>query len=125
MWTFFKIERVEYVRLDKFLCEMNIGTRSQVKQIIRQGQVGVNGQIITSVDYKVDENTDQITFCGEVLCFQPFHYYMLNKPIGVVSATRDNTAQTVVELLPPRPQERYFPGGKTGYRYHRTSAFDR
>ncbi len=100
------------MRLDKFLCEMNIGSRSQVKQFIRQGQVGVNSQIITSPEYKVSEDTDQITFCGEVLCFQPFHYYMLNKPAGVVSATRDNTARTVVELLPPALRKDIFPVGR-------------
>ncbi|MBR1931722.1 MAG: pseudouridine synthase [Lachnospiraceae bacterium] len=100
------------LRLDKFLCEMNIGTRSQVKTFIRQGIVAVNGTVVRAADYKVDEEGDEVSFRGESLTFKSFHYYMLNKPRGVVSATEDNTAQTVVELLPAPLRRGIFPVGR-------------
>lgn len=100
------------MRLDKFLCDMNIGTRSQAKAYLKRGLVTVGGQVVKAADYKVDENTDIITFCGDRLFFKPFHYYMLNKPAGVVSATEDNTAETVLELLPLALRKGIFPVGR-------------
>lgn len=87
------------MRIDKFLCDMNMGTRSQVKEFIKKGQVTVNNKLIKNADFKVNENSDEIYFQGKQVRYQLFMYYMLNKPKGVVSATRDNTAGTVVELL--------------------------
>lgn len=89
------------MRLDKFLCEMNTGTRSQVKSFIRQGLVTVNGCTVKNPECKVDEEHDRIALRGELLSYRRFCYYMLNKPQGVVSATRDNTEKTVLDLLPP------------------------
>ena len=87
------------MRLDKFLCEMNIGTRSQVKTYIRQGLVAVNGIPAKSADMKIREDTDKITFREQSLRYRKYSYYMLNKPAGVVSATVDHTADTAVSLL--------------------------
>jgi 16S rRNA pseudouridine516 synthase len=87
------------MRLDKFLCDMNLGTRSQVKEYIKKGEVTVNSTVIKTPDYKIDENKDSITFRGNKLIFEKYVYYMLNKPQGVVSATKDNTADTVLSLI--------------------------
>lgn len=87
------------MRLDKFLCEMNIGTRSQVKTYIRQGFVTVNGIPAKSADMKINEGSDKVTFREQSLQYRKYSYYMLNKPPEVVSATVDNTADTVVSLL--------------------------
>ena len=102
------------MRLDKFLCDSNIGTRSQAKAYIRQGLVTVNGKTAAAADIKVDETSDVITFRGNRLHLQGFVYYMLNKPQGVVSAARDNTAKTVVELLQgcDLPRTGVFPVGR-------------
>ncbi len=101
------------MRLDKFLCEMNIGTRSQVKTIVKQGLITINGVTATKPEQKVDENKDTITFQGEVLNYQKYVYYMLNKPQGVVSATQDNTARTVLDLLPEELRRKdMFPVGR-------------
>ncbi len=100
------------MRLDKFLCEMNIGTRSQVKSYVKQGLITLNGSICKSADTKLNELEDIVTYKGEVLRYQPFHYYMLNKPRGVVSATRDNVSKTVLELLPPECRKNIFPVGR-------------
>lgn len=100
------------MRLDKFLCEMNIGTRSQVKTYIKQGLVTVNGTPAKKPEDKIDEAKDVVCFKDKPLCFQAFQYFMLNKPDGVVSATQDNTAKTVLELLPEHARKDLFPVGR-------------
>lgn len=101
------------MRLDKFLCEMNIGTRSQVKAYIRQGLVSVNGIPSKNADMKINEDVDQVTFREQLLQYRKYSYYMLNKPVGVVSATADNTADTVVSLLKDEMHSRdIFPVGR-------------
>lgn len=100
------------MRLDKFLCEMNIGTRSQVKDYIKHGYVTVNSSAAQKPDMKIDENNDKISFRGEELSFEKNVYYMLNKPAGVVSATKDNTADTVLSLIDDNTRKDIFPVGR-------------
>lgn len=100
------------MRLDKFLCEMNIGSRSQVKTYVKQGQVTVNGVTAKNADRKIDESKDIVTYNGEVLRYQKYHYYMLNKPQGVVSATQDNVSKTVLDLLPYEKRKNISPVGR-------------
>lgn len=100
------------MRLDKFLCDNNIGTRSQVKEYIKKGQVTVNGQPAGKPETKVDETSDTVTFQGREVHYRKYAYYMLNKPEGVVSATNDNTAPTVVSLLAVPEQKDLFPVGR-------------
>lgn len=99
------------MRLDKFLCEMNIGTRSQVKDFIRKGQVTVNGSIAQKPEQKIAEDGDIIAFQGSVLTYRKFFYYMLNKPQGVVSATKDNLDKTVLDLI-KTDRDDIFPVGR-------------
>ena len=89
------------MRLDKFLCQLNMGTRSEVKTLIRRGQVTVNGNPVTSADYKINEASDCVVCMGQALRYRPHVYYMMNKPQGVVSTTRDNVDKTVLDLLIP------------------------
>ena len=100
------------MRLDKFLCDNNIGTRNQVKEYIKKGQVTVNGQTAKKPETKVDEKSDIVTFQGQELHYQKYVCYLLNKPEGVVSATNDNTAPTVVSLLAVPEQKDLFPVGR-------------
>ncbi len=100
------------MRLDKFLCEMQIGTRSQVKLLIKQGQIKRNGLTVKSADLQIDEVADQIQYKDEILVYQKYSYYMLHKPEGVVSATQDNTCKTVLELLPKERRKDIFPVGR-------------
>jgi 16S rRNA pseudouridine516 synthase len=78
---------------------MQLGTRSQVKEIIKKGNISVNGNIVKMVDFKINENTDDVVYMGKRLGYQRFYYYMLHKPSGVVTATRDNHDKTVMDLL--------------------------
>lgn len=100
------------MRLDKFLCEMNMGSRSQVKTLIRQGTVAVNDIAATNPDQRIDEFSDRIAFRGKILQYRRFVYYMMNKPEGIVSASRDNMDRTVVSLLGKDAREDIFPVGR-------------
>lgn len=100
------------MRLDKYLSELNIGSRSQIKTYIRQKLVTVNGEVAQKPEQKVNENSDIITFRGKKLKFQKFVYYMLYKPQGVVSATQDNTADTVIDLIASHGRTDLFPVGR-------------
>lgn len=87
------------MRIDRLLCELNIGSRSQVKEFLKKGQVTVNGVVIKKADEKVDEQTARIGFMGAEYRYRPLVYYMMNKPGGVVSATRDEKERTVLDLF--------------------------
>ena len=88
-------------RLDKFLCDCGIGTRSQVKVILKAGRVRVDGVAQKDGSIKVSPETQQITSDGELLKGTGRIVLMLNKPAGFVTATEDPVERTVMELLPP------------------------
>lgn len=100
------------VRLDKFLCDCNIGTRSQVKDYIRQGQVTVNDMVAKKADEKINEACDLVAIRGIPCNYRKYAYFMMNKPDGVVSATVDNTADTVLTLLKDVNDKNLFPVGR-------------
>lgn len=100
------------IRLDKFLCEMEIGTRSQVKDMVKKGMVSVDGEVIKKADFKFDETAAKVCVNGKELSYQKFYYYMLNKPQGVVSVTADNHDRTVLDLLKEAPGKDLFPVGR-------------
>ncbi len=92
------------MRLDKFLAEAGIGSRSEVKQLIRKKAVTVDGQTAVSPEQKLRENDRGVaeTVCvnGKAVFYSRFVYYMLNKPAGYVSSTEDPASKTVTELVP-------------------------
>jgi len=100
------------IRLDKFLAEMGIGTRSQVKNSIRGQAVSVNGEVIRQADVKVDPEHDLVEFQGQRVAYAALEYYMLNKPAGVVSAVTDTVDTTVVELIKTKLRKDLFPVGR-------------
>ena len=87
-------------RLDKFLCDSGVGTRSQVKVILKSGRVAVDGKVEKDNSRKVDPASQTITLDGEVLGGKQRMVVMLNKPAGFVTATEDKNDRTVMELLP-------------------------
>lgn len=87
-------------RLDKFLCDCGIGTRSQVKLILKAGRVTVDGKPEKDNSRKVDPAVQKICLDGERLGAVGTVIVMLNKPAGYVTATEDKTEKTVMELLP-------------------------
>ncbi|MCM1495083.1 MAG: rRNA pseudouridine synthase [Bacteroides sp.] len=100
------------LRLDKYLADAGIGSRSQVKQYLKKGMISVNDHIIQSGDVKIRPGTDQVCCQGQPVLWEEFVYYMLNKPAGYVSATEDNTCETVLALIPDTSHANLFPVGR-------------
>ncbi|MBQ8279442.1 MAG: rRNA pseudouridine synthase [Roseburia sp.] len=87
------------MRLDKFLTELGVGTRSEVKKILKTGQVTVNGTPVKKPEEKIDETKDVVTYQGKVLAYQQFEYYMFHKPAGCVTAVSDAQHKTVMDYM--------------------------
>ncbi|MDA9462916.1 Ribosomal small subunit pseudouridine synthase A [Enterococcus mundtii 3F] len=101
------------MRLDKFLADIGLGSRKEVKGLIKKGLITVNGTCIKSDKYQVKETEDTVMYLDESLHYQKDFYYILNKPAGVVSATQDNHDQTVIDLLSDEDfREDLFPVGR-------------
>ena len=78
------------IRIDKFLGNMGIGTRTEVQRMIRRGEVLVNGQAVRLPKEKIAEETDIVTVNGAPVAYRRHIYLMMNKPAGYVTATVDN-----------------------------------
>lgn len=89
-------------RLDKFLSDSKVASRSQLRQIIRAGRVQVGNTVVREPEYKVDEKTDEIFLDGVRVGGARRIVLMLNKPAGYVTSTTDPRDRTVMELLPPQ-----------------------
>lgn len=100
------------MRLDKFLCDTAGLTRTEAKNAVKKGQIAVNGQVQKAADFKVKENTDTVTFQGKPLSYAAFHYYMLHKPAGVITATEDKKESTVMDILREEKVKNLFPVGR-------------
>lgn len=98
-------------RLDKYLADAGIGTRSEIKNYIKKGYVTVNGEPAKKPDIKISPDDDEIVFQNQPISLSEFEYYLLNKPAGYVSATKDNTAPTVLTLIDSKRKD-LFPVGR-------------
>lgn len=87
------------MRLDKLLANSGVGSRREVKALIRDGIVQVNGATITEAKYSVDPSFDVIEVEGERIEYKEYYYVMLNKPAGVITATHDRFYKTVIDIL--------------------------
>ena len=101
------------VRLDKFLADSGVGTRSEVKKMIQKGMVQINGEKAKKPEIKVDLEKDVVEFGGQQLGARAeYVYYLLHKPAGYVSATEDTREKTVLELVPKDGRRNLFPVGR-------------
>lgn len=89
------------MRLDKLLCDLGLGSRREVRDWIRAGRAAVDGESIRSPEYKLDPEIHSVTLDGKPLRYQSYHYFMMDKPEGVITATEDPEQKTVLDLLPP------------------------
>ena len=89
------------IRLDKFLCDCGLGTRSQVKEILKAGRVTLDGISVRDGSLKLDPQKQTVLLDGQSLADPGRVVLMLNKPAGFVTATEDREQKTVMELLPP------------------------
>lgn len=100
------------MRLDKYLTNLGIGSRTQVKELIKKGKIKVNNEVVKKPEVHIDEEKDNVQFDGLDLNYNKFYYYMLNKPAGVVTAVSDNNCKTVLDLLDVTPKKGLFPVGR-------------
>ena len=101
------------MRLDKFLSDIGIEKRSNIKKFLKNNDVFVNGEICRDRKIKIDEFEDIIEFNGERLKYRKYVYIMMNKPDGVISATKDRYKKTVLDLLEDKYQDLgIFPVGR-------------
>ncbi len=91
------------IRLDRFLTDMGVGTRSQVKEMARRGRIQVNGTAVKKTDVRIEPDRDVVVCDGCRVEYVGMEYYMLNKPQGVVSATEDKLHETVLDVLRKHP----------------------
>ena len=91
---------MERIRLDKYLCDLGKATRSESKKMIRSGRVRVDGETVTAPETKIAPDSARVTLDGEKLLWAKHHYYMMNKPAGILTATEDRRQKTVLDLLP-------------------------
>ena len=102
------------MRLDKFLSQTGKFTRAEAKKVIKAKRVRLNGEVVKDGKIKINEDSDKIFLDGELLALNNTKiYYILNKPAGVVSATRDDKDKTVIDLINfPGRKEDLFPVGR-------------
>ena len=93
-------------RLDKIISATGKKSRREVREMVRQGRVLVDGKPAPAADMKVDPQTAVILLDGEPLGYEKFTYVMLHKPAGVLTATEDQRQETVLDLLPPELRRR-------------------
>ena len=101
------------MRLDKFIVESGLASRSEITKVAKNGGVTVNGQVVRRASGHIDPTTDTVTYLGKEVVWREFTYVMLNKPDGYVSATEDDKFPTVLTLLPEELQRiGLFPCGR-------------
>ena len=101
------------IRIDRFLCHMGIGSRSEVKKFLKTCRVKLNGKIEKNPNTQVDIEKDEILFDDEIVIYKEFTYLMLNKPKDYISATFDRKLPTVLDLLEfPYSNMELFPVGR-------------
>ena len=99
------------MRLDKYLAEMGVGTRSEIKKVIRAGRVTLDGGKVKDPSIHV-ENDAVVCLDGQRIDYEQFAYFLMNKPAGVISATEDSRQQTVLDLLDGQQRKGLFPVGR-------------
>ena len=87
-------------RLDKVLSDLGIGSRSELRELIRAGRVRIDGAVCLKPEQKVDPACQTLVLDGRELRYKTQRYFMLDKPAGVLTATEDRSQRTVLDLLP-------------------------
>lgn len=90
---------MEKIRLDKLLANSGFGTRKNVKTMIKKGWVSIDNEVITTQDYRVDLENQKVKVEDKIVKYEKYIYILLNKPKGVISATKDRNYKTVIDLV--------------------------
>ncbi len=100
------------LRLDKYISNTTGESRSRIKEILKAGRVKVNGETVKSGEIKIDESKDEVTLDSKPVVFERYRYFLLNKPAGCVSATKDKLSATVLDILKNENTADLFPVGR-------------
>ena len=100
------------IRLDKYLADMQIGTRSEVKKLIRGGKVQIDGHVCKNAAEKIDPEQAEVMVDHVLVGYAAYEYFMLNKPKGCVSATEDSRYPTVLDYITDHKRKDLFPVGR-------------
>lgn len=100
------------MRLDKYLANAGVGTRTEVKNLIRKGRITINEVVCKEADQKIDGETDIVCLDQIPVHYQKYEYYMFHKPSGCVSATKDNVSRTVMDYITSAKRDELFPVGR-------------
>lgn len=101
------------MRLDKLISECGLASRKEIRQLVKSGRVTVDGAAAAAPEQKLDPEINVVCIDGEQVCYRKFHYYMLNKPAGFLSATDDGKQKTVLDLVSPEMRRMgLFPVGR-------------
>lgn len=101
------------IRLDKFLSERTEYSRSQVKVLVKKGDVAVDGLTVKAADLKINPEVQSVSVCGRSIPHREHTYLLLNKPAGYVCSTDEKDGATVMKLVPPELRTKgMFPAGR-------------
>ena len=100
------------IRLDKFLSDSGVGTRTDVKKRIREGRITVNDAVAKKPDLKVDPEQEQILFDHRPVIYEKYSYYLFHKPAGCVTARCDRLNRTVMDFFPESMRKEFAPVGR-------------
>lgn len=101
------------MRLDRFFSSQELLSRSELKAAVKKGAVKINDRVAKMRDEQVDTDCDEVYLHNEEVLYKPYIYIMLNKPMGVVSATEDKKNETVLSLVPANLyRSDLFPAGR-------------
>lgn len=100
------------MRLDRYLANSGVGSRSEVKNLIKKKLVKVDGVVVKSASLNINENVNKVYVNDTLIEYQEFYYILLNKPLGYVSAVEDNIYPPVTDLVEEYRFAKLFPVGR-------------
>jgi 16S rRNA pseudouridine516 synthase len=100
------------MRLDKYLADAGLGTRSEVKKLIKKGRVTVNDAPANRPEQHVDPSADTVFVDGSTVGYEEFSYYLFHKPAGCVTARSDASFSTVMDYFPEAMRDAFSPVGR-------------
>ena len=103
---------MKLIRIDKYLADMGIGTRTEIKGHMKKGLVSVDGVVVKKPETKVDAEGSSICFRGQPVNYTEYEYFLFYKPAGCVSATEDNVHETVLDYIDSQRKKDLFPVGR-------------
>ncbi len=87
------------IRLDKYLVHVGMGSRTEVQKLIKKKKVEVDGTVVIKPEFSFDPENTAVRVQGELMDYQAFYHFVMNKPAGVITATEDPVHETVLDLM--------------------------